>query len=148
MIERIVRTHLLDDDDIRNVVGQRVFANYLPIDSKGPAILLRRVSSNREQTHAGEPAVVESIVQVDSYERTASYCWELFELIRNRLNGYSGDVTWLGTGGSQITTTIGHAWILRENALTDSPRDASDRWVERISADFTISHSQTVPTHT
>lgn len=149
MIERLLYAFLRDSEAVRDRVGGRIYAGHAPANTQGPVIILRVVSRIRDDKYSldNEIGVTESIVQVDCYDERPALAYELFELVRNRLSGYSGEVTHTAANGSETTTFILSATIMREGEIYESPQDASDQWINRYSADFRIFHTQTVPTH-
>lgn len=149
MIERVLYAFLRDSEDIRNVVGSRIYAGYAPANTKGPVIILRVISRSRQGKYSlqNETDVTEAVVQIDCYEERASLAFELFENVRKRLSGYYGEVTHVSSTGEETTTYIHSATILREDAVYEVRQDASDKWIDRYSADFQIIHTQPVPTH-
>lgn len=139
MIERDLRTHFLGSTSIADVVESRIYGSRAPQGVRGPLIVLRSVSSDRSYHLQNEAGVKESVVQVDCYDATARKAEELSELVRNRLSGYRG---------AAGDVTIQAATILSEHAYRESPKDRSDQWVFRYSVDYSITHTQSVPTHT
>lgn len=147
MIEKLVRNFLRDSEDVRNVVAGRIYAGFAPAKTDGPYIVLRRMSHDRSYHLQNEAGVVASSLQIDCYDATATKTVELFELVRNRLSGYGGLVEFTDSSGEQQTAYLHSATIMRDDMQHFEPVDASDRWIHAYSADFRITHSQTVPSH-
>lgn len=147
MIYRILYRLLNDAEGIRNRVGTKIFAENAPQQTRGEVIVLNRISETPDYHLAGESDCARSVVQVDFYAADPVAGEIGYQLIRNRLSGYSGEVSYL-SDGAEATTRIHESRILRTNTLTDEPADASDKWVHRVSADFEIFWQQSVPTLT
>ena len=138
MIETDIRTFLLADTDIAAVVSTRVFGGKVPQGTTGAVIVLRNISGNRHYHLTNEATARESLVQIDCYQSSMTLADALAELVRNRLSGYRG------AAGS---TTVQAATIISERAFREEPQNASDRWIYRSSADYSIIYSTTAPTH-
>lgn len=148
MIERALQTFLRNDDDIRDIVGQNVYAWNLPQGVKGPCILLTQISTlERYYSNVNEVDLVAAVVQIDMYEDRPSSVRRLAEHVRNRLSGYYGGIEHLSDDGGLTTTTVATCKILRDQPLAELPLDSSDKWRYRYSADYLIHHSQSVPSH-
>lgn len=149
MIERALYQFLRESVPIQEKVGSRIYAGHAPAETQGPVIILRVIARVREDKYSlqNEVGVTESIVQIDCYDERPTLAFEMFERVRNRLSGYQGTVAHKDSDGDDVETFLHSAVILREGAVYDAPQDASDRWINRYSADFRIIHTQPVPTH-
>jgi hypothetical protein len=134
-----LRTYLLDDEDVRHVVAERCYAGRVPEGVKGAVIVLQLITRQHHYHLGNEADVVEPTVQIDCYEATSALAEELAEHVRNRLSGCRG-----ATAGDMTLQT---AIIISDSSSTEEPRDKSDRWIYRVSVDYQIFHSQSVPTH-
>lgn len=139
MIEKDLKTFFDGSSAITNIVGNRICVNNRPQGMRGPSIILRNISPEHYYTLTSEAPVVRDVVQIDCYNVTSTQADGLAEKVRNRLSGYRG---------AAGDTTIQGAVIIRDDAFTDEPEDNSDRWIHRRSLDFSIHHTQAVPTHT
>lgn len=147
MIERAIRSFLLDVDAIRTVVGTRVYAGFAPAGISGPYLILNRIAYAREYYLANELPVAVVTLQLDAYESTQAKAWDLWEAIRSRLSGYYGDMSYVDTSGDESTYYVHEATIQRDNFVFSAPADASDKWSTAYSSDWRISHTQPMPTH-
>lgn len=148
MIERAIRAWLLADDAVRNVLEGRVYVGFAPAAVTGPYLIINRIAYQREYHLRNECDVAIATLQFDAYESTQSKAWELFELIRNRLSGYFGEMSYLDADGTESIYAIHSATILRDDMQFTAPQDASDRWTIAYSSDWRISHTQAEPNHT
>lgn len=147
MIEKIVREYLLDDDDVRDIVGSRIYVGYVPGGVTGAVIVLRKISTERTYHLLNEAGARADVVQIDCYDETGTQAYQLSEIVRNRLSGaVTQSVSYLE--GDYTTGQIHYAWIINERELAEEPENASDRWTHRYSVDYEIGVSQSVPTHT
>lgn len=147
MIERAIRSFLLDAEDVRTVVGSRVYAGFAPAGVKGPYMILNRIAYARNYYLQNEIPVAVVTLQMDVYESTQAKAWDLWEVIRNRMSGYYGEMSYVDTNGGESTYYVHEATIERDNFLFAAPTDASDKWTTAYSADWRISHTQLMPTH-
>lgn len=93
MIESALRTHILGDTDITNLVGQRMYPVKLPQDPTMPAISYFRVSGIRHKSYGGPSGLAGPRIQIDAWAGEPSgykTAKELADLIRKRLDGFSG----------------------------------------------------------
>lgn len=138
---------LHDSAEVRNRVGTRIFPEHAPANTQGACIVLRHISGTTIDAVENETGLADNTMQVDFYDETITKCESGYQRIRNRLSAYRGDVDILGDGGTEETIVVTGINLLRPGALVESPRDGSDKWSCRYSADFQIFHSQDVPTH-
>lgn len=146
-----IADHLKGSTAIVDAVSCRVYPEVIPQvtrDSDGrtvtpyPSIVINDLSNEPTYSLAGEVGNHTSVIQIDVWtdgtggKQRAN---ELGELVRNRLNGYRGQ---FGTG------CTGTAHMIRNNSLHAQPTDGSDVHRRRVSMDFQIIHSASVPTLT
>jgi len=65
-----LRTKLLTYSSISTVVGQRIYPDVLPKNATMPAVILWRISTNRDHTVSDVTRSAHSRVQVDCYATT------------------------------------------------------------------------------
>lgn len=146
-----IADHLKGSTSILDAVGNRVFPEVIPQitrDSDGrtvtpyPSIVINDLSNDPTYSLAGEVGNHTSVIQIDVWTDGTggtSKANELGELVRNRLSGYRGT---FGTG------VYGTARMIRNNSVAAPPVDGSDTHRRRVSMDFEIIHSASVPTLT
>ena len=138
MIYRLLYKLLHDSAEVRNVVGSRIYAEHAPDSSQGACIILRVLSGDAHYHLTAESDCANPTVQVDCYDETTTKAHRLYQHVRNRLSGYSGSVDVLDEDGTETSVVVSELTILRPGALVDEPRDASDRWSCRWSADLAL----------
>jgi hypothetical protein len=148
MIYRLLYKLLHDAEEVRNIVGTRIYPEHAPEKSQAACIILRHMSGEAEYHLAGESDCAHGIIQVDCYDASTTKAHRLYQWVRNAISGYRGVAAVLGDGGTEEDVMVSEITILRPGALVDEPRDASDKWSYRWSADFNVFYSQSVPTLT
>ena len=156
IIEEAIKTFLTDATDgdqtqsarntarsaIASDIGLRVYLGRRPQGSTGPAVTLRRVTSQRYDDLAGEDGTVQHRVDVNVWTKRdsvppAKVC-DIADNIRQALGQYRGtmgDVTVLGV-------------TLERDAMeiVIPPRDGSDDWSFVYSMEFKLTYGQTAVT--
>lgn len=149
MIYRLLYKLLHDAPDVRNIVGTRIYPEHAPAKTQGACIIIRNLSGAAETHLQNECNMAQPMVQLDCYDRTATKARSLYEVVRLRLSGYGAttveDV--LDDDGAEQDIVLSSIILRRPGMYVEEPRDASDNWTHRYTADFEIFHSQTVPTH-
>lgn len=148
MIYRLLYKLLHDAAEVRNIVGASIFAEHAPDSHRGPCIILRAISGEAHYHFGGESDCANPTVQIDCYGASSTAAHKLYQWVRNAISGYRGSVDVLDDAGSLSPIVVSEISILRPGALVEEPRDASDKWAYRWSADFQVFHSQSVPTLT
>jgi hypothetical protein len=148
MIYRLLYKMLHDAPDVRNLVGVRIYGGHAPDETQGPCIVLRKLSSTINSHLRNEASIAQPTVQIDYYDSSMSKAEAGGEIIRLLLSGYQRAVfSVIGPTGALIDVTVDSVQLRRAGEVIDEPRDASDRWSYRHSADYEVFHSQAVPTH-
>lgn len=147
MIYRILGKLLRDSADIRDRVATRIYFENAPAKTQGECIIIRNISGSVNNHLTNETGVAQPLVQIDFYAENASKAHSGYQLVRNLLSGYRGTATYLDDDGEESTAEIQGCNLVRPGALVQEPRDGSDQWSYRYSADFEVFHEQTVPTH-
>ena len=70
-----------------------VYPAYLPERADRPAIVYRRISTNRELTHDGPNGLAEARFQLSAHAGTHPEALDLARAIRDRIHGRRGGVT-------------------------------------------------------
>lgn len=148
MTYRLLYKLLHDDTEITDRVGTRIYAENAPAKTVGPCIVLRMLSTDPSYHLQNETSVAAVTMQVDYYDSSATLAEVGYQLIRNLLSGRTpANVTVLNELGEEETVRVQAVVTRRGGMLIADPRDGSDRWSYRFSADFELFHSQDVPTH-
>ena len=146
MIHRIVGKFLRDSQAISTRVGTRIYFERVPQKAPGgERLVISKISGERFYTLENESDATNAIVEVACYADSTTAAESLFQLVRNRLSGYYGNVTYL-SDGEEATTWISST-IVRDGIDVTDPDDASDQWRFGYSADFSIFYTQAVPDH-
>lgn len=155
MIYRLLGKLMYDSPDIRDRVSNRIYFEYapelksIPEANRGPCIIIRNFSGQAETHLQNECNCAQPMVQIDCYDTTATKARSLYELVRLRLSGYGAttveDV--LDDDGDEVDIHVSAIILRRPGMYVEEPRDGSDKWSHRYTADFEVFHSQTVPTH-
>jgi hypothetical protein len=121
-----LRQFLLADASIAAVVGTRVFVGRMPQGERNPSIVYNRISDTGYHVYEGPLGFARPRMQIDAWAETPDEAAALSNLVKSRLDGFSGlmgDVTVQG-------------------ALFDSLREMYDPEAElyRVSTDYLILH--------
>lgn len=147
MIHRIVGKFLKDSAAIRNRVGSRIYFERVPQDAaSGERLVISKISGERQYSLENEIGATNAVMEVACYADDPTRAESLWDLVRNRLSGYHGNVTYL-SGGEDATTWISST-IIRDGMDVTDPNDASDKWKFGYSGDFSIYYHHAVPDHT
>jgi hypothetical protein len=139
-----VADHLRASTNIYDAFGEDIYPEVIPQHRKDQweaALVISDLSNDPEMSLGGEVGTHISIVQIDVWtdgKRGKAHANELGELIRNRLNGYRGQL------GSGVYCSC--ARMEKNNSVAADPVDGSDRHRRRVSMDFKITHTASVPT--
>jgi len=146
---------LYESAAVRNRVSSRIYFEHapelksIPVDQRGDCIIIRKLSSNPETHLQNECDMAQPTMQIDAYSTSPTKAESLHELIRNRLSGFGPamveDV--LDSEGNEVDVWVSSIVLRRDNGYIEDPRDASDKWTHRFTADYEVFHSQSVPTH-
>lgn len=147
MIHRIIGKYLRDSAEVRNRVGVQTYAEHAPERTTGEHLIISEVSGDVINLLTNEAPKAHSMVQINCYADKAHKARELYELVRNRLSGFKGNVDYLDDDGTESTTLLEVQLVRKGMEITD-PEDASDNWKYAYSADFSCYYTQTAPTHT
>jgi hypothetical protein len=154
VIYRLLGKLMYDSPDIKNRVANRIYfenapeLKSIPVDQRGPCIIIRNFSGSAETHLQNECDMAMPMVQVDAYDVSTSKAHSLYQLVRTRLSGYGPEtVAVLNDEGEEEDVFVSSIVLRRSGMFVEEPRDASDKWTYRYTADFEVFHSQPVPTH-
>lgn len=148
MTYRLLYKLLHDSEYIRDRVGSRIFRGNAPAGTKGACIILRRMGATINSHLQNESSVAQQMMQIDFYDDTMARAESGGELLRMRLSCMQRTtVQVLDASGEEIDVIVDSIQLRRPGEVIDEPRDASDKWSYRHSADYEVFHSQAVPTH-
>lgn len=143
-LSKDVADHLKGSTNIVSAFSDRIYPEVIPQDQRDAecAMVINDLSNEPEYYLGGEAGLHTSVIQVDVWtdgKGGRARANELGELVRNRLSGYRGT---FGTG------VYGTSRMIRNNTVAAPPIDGSDTHRRRVSMDFEIIHSASVPTLT
>ena len=143
-LSKDVADHLKLSAAIVDAFSDRIYPEIIPQEKRDAAcaIVINDLSNDPEYSLAGEVGTHTSVIQVDVWtdgKGGRGRANELGELVRNRLSGYRGT---FGTG------VYGTSHMIRNNTVAAPPLDGSDIHRRRVSMDFEIIHTASVPTLT
>lgn len=144
-LSKDISDHLKGSIAIVDAFSNRIFPEVIPQGARSsafPAVVINDLTNEPEYVLSGEAGTHISVIQIDVWTDGTGgkgKANELSELIRNRLSGYKG------TFGSGVW---GSARLIRNDSLAAPPVDGSDLHRRRVSMDFSIIHSASVPTLT
>ena len=108
MPEAGIRALLIADEALSVIVGNRVHVNDVPLQSKRPAIVIRRVSTLPTQQVTGTSLLTRTTLQIGARSERIVEAAQMSERVRQILEGYRGT-----TAGQQIQSV---KWINRVTA--------------------------------
>jgi len=122
-MEEALIAFILADTGVQAAVGNRVYWVQRPQASEVPAIVLTRISGDRDYHTQGPSGLVSSRVQADVYGKT-----------------YAAAKT---AGRALIARLSGHKGGMFQGAFVDGERDfyEGDQALHRVSIDFLLSHT-------
>lgn len=93
MIEGALRTILINDSAVSNLVGSRIYPLRATQDVEFPAIVYRRISTTgRDLTHSGPVTSATARFQFDCFSDSALQAKQLATAVLRALQDYSGTV--------------------------------------------------------
>lgn len=130
------RQHLIDDTAISAIVATRVYPILLPQGQTDPSIVYTRISAVGGTTMQGPDSLVESRMQVDCWASDVTTAASLANLVKERLNGFQGQV---GYGGNSPANRVRIQGI-----FFDSEREFYDdgNKMYRISRDYFVNYEE------
>ena len=91
MIEQALLSLLLNDDDLKSLVGGRIYYNCAPQDVEIPYVVLFKVAGPREHSHDGRSHLAHPRIQFSVFADTYMAAKEVTQCIQNVLDGFQGE---------------------------------------------------------
>jgi hypothetical protein len=131
-----IRDHLLGDDTLKNLVGERIHPVRLPQTCVWPAVRMEVVSSLPEDVADGASALKRTRLQVDAYALRVEDAHSVADAIEAEavLGGYRGTV-----GETSIASSVLDAPGRFDRVQTPVP--GSDDWRWQTTLDFLVHHT-------
>ena len=137
-IGKAIRLRLLNDGDVTDNVGTRIYPRVVPQGVANPCVRYQTISSFRDGALDGGTGMVTATVQVDVFADTHLAAELVSEKIRESLQGFRGTASGVEVLGCTLTNS-------RE--MYTKPVDASDDGDYRVVMDFEVVHQEPIPTH-
>jgi hypothetical protein len=152
---RLLGKMLYDSAAVKNRVSTRIYFEHapelrsIPVDQRGDCLIIRKLGSSPETHLTNECDMAAPMYQIDSYSTSPTKAESLHGLVRNRLSGFGPDTITdvLDDEGELSDVFVSSVVMMRNNGYVEEPRDGSDKWTHRYTADYQVFHSQSVPTH-
>jgi len=133
--EVAVRSVLLADAAVTNLIAQRIFAQQAGHGETFPLVIMNRITSNylEDIDSVDNEGLATATLQLDCYGKGHAESKQVANAVRSALNAYSGIVT---VGGQSLT--IRRARLTGEIDGFDNPKDGKGDGVCRVIQDFEI----------
>jgi hypothetical protein len=142
-LQSSISTHLRNESDITDIVGQNVYPLAAPGTATFPFIVFRKTSTDKEQTFNIESHVVKDTYEFECWAEAARTAESATDVLRNLLDGFKGT---LGTSGNTTTLRSSRVTGMDEGvAITD---DGSDIHTYFQGVTVTFWYTESTPTFT
>lgn len=89
-VEKAIRSILIDDSTVKNLVADRVYPVVRREGSSLPALVYQQISGVRDHIFAGPSGFVEARFQINCWAETYEGADELADAVRVAVDGYNG----------------------------------------------------------
>lgn len=132
-IRPALRSFLLSYSPISDVVGARLFPIKLPQGTTADSIVYNRISGAGDYHLQGLSGFANNRIQIDAWAPTADKATALADLIRDRIDGYRGE---MGTDSPPSITVHG---VFMADQREDYDEEAK---LHRMSRDYFINFTE------
>lgn len=132
-----IYSYLAASTPIAAVVSTRIWPRLIPQATTYPAISFMVVSAEHVHSMGGSSELAFKRVQVDCWADTESAADDLRELVRNRMDGYAGNMGSVEVQSCLITN--------ERDTMEAAPGNEEDRKYV-ASTDFMVSYYESAPT--
>ena len=140
--EDAVRKLLIDDSTVSALVSTRIYpAGSVPQTPQLPYIVTSRVSRSHTHHMTAGAGLAISRSQIDIYAKTQTKVDTLADGCREALDGYRGTVT---NGAQSLVVKMCH--LSNDILVSDVEWSGQNSGTPRITQDYKIGHSESVPT--
>lgn len=136
MIVTALRTYLVAQSSITDLVGQRVYGGNRDQGDGLPALTIRRKSGGHAHNLDGAAGSVRPLVEVSSWAASKPAADSLAEAVRLKLQGFRGAMGALAVSSVTLENDLD---------LDEPPRDGSAAFTYRVNQDYLIRYSETIP---
>lgn len=135
-VKTAIRTLLLSGAELHARVGARVYPRLAPQGQTSEYIVLTIISRPHDHTLTGSSGYATARIQINCYSRTSIAADELGELVRKRLQGYSG---------TSAGVVIHHCLLMDDRDGVEPAAGANERRLYFTSLDFEVAHKEARP---
>lgn len=139
-IEVAIRHRLVTSPAVSALLGDRIEPSFSSEQTRLPRAVYTRLISDHQHHMGGASGLVFVRVQIDIFADTFSEMEQIGEAVRNRLDGFRGNIT---VGADTVWLQQVHLEDARDQAV--DPTDGSDRGIFRRLLDFRISAAESIP---
>lgn len=119
---------ILANSPITDIIGTRLYSDFIPENETLPAILIEEISETRPLPHSGSTGIVKQRVRLNTYGDTLSAAKSVSDKIRVLLHGYQG---------TSAGIPLQRVWFA--NAFSVREHEAR---VSRVVQDFLVTFSE------
>lgn len=141
-IQAALYAELTGDTDIATSVSTRIYPLIAPPEATLPFIVYQRIGADHQRHTEAAAGLVSTMVQITCVATSAKAAHDLAELVREAMDHFRGT---LGSGGN--TATVRLATLDNEIENFDPPAHAEEDGTYSVITEWTIWHTETVPTH-
>ncbi len=127
---------------LNTATGGRMFPVTATMSQRMPFLVYNRIATQRLEHLLGDSDLIFLGLQVDVFARSYQEAKTIAEMVRNRVSGYIGPITFQ----DESRQCDMHVTAERDDYVP--PNDASDTGVFRVSLDVEMSINEPLPTHT
>ncbi len=141
--EVAIRNRIITSTACAALLGDRIEPSRSSEQTTLPRVVYTRIVSDHQNHMGGASGLVFLRLQLDIFAATFDSLEQCFEAIRNRLDGFKGNVT----VGSD-TLWLQQVHLEDDHDQSVDPTDGSDQGIFRRLLDFRISADESIPTLT
>ena len=134
-----IYTYMQSKSAITDIVGTRIFPNRMREGVSLPAIVLTTISNTHERHLGGGAGEAVATLQIDCWADTEAEVGTLANVLRDEFDTFEGLI------GSM---RVGECLLVNERDGYQTAVDGSDRGSFRVSQDYRIWYSETIPAFT
>lgn len=131
-----LQTYLLTKAAVTDEIGTRLYPNRLPKNPTFPCAIYNTITQSPQHHFGGAAPLTYATIQIDIFAQTQIAAHDAANGFRDAADGYRG------AAGSDYLQTC-HLDIQRDDH--DEPTDASDAPIYRVSQDWRVAVTETIP---
>jgi hypothetical protein len=137
MIRSAIRTYLLTQTDLTNLISTRIYLTRIPDNGTYPCITFRRISSGRQHDLDGAAGYAESNFEFEVWSDDSEEVEDVCEELRQALQGFRGTMG---------TTAVKRVTLEDEQDFYHPPISGDDVGVHRTVVRYIVGYVETIPT--